>query len=114
MTSRKQRATPKTAVDICKHAAGLVGGDREASHGDKLVSFTIIAEFWEAYRRGKCATHPNDPRYTAEDAANMMEMLKVARRLIGDYNPDDYVDGAGYAGVAGEIAERLYMGAKRA
>jgi hypothetical protein len=37
-----------------------------------------------------------------------MELLKVGRRLCGSFNPDDYIDGAGYAAVAGEIgAARL-------
>jgi hypothetical protein len=33
----------------------------------------------------------------------MMEALKIARRYSGAFNPDDYLDGAGYAGVAYEI-----------
>jgi hypothetical protein len=38
----------------------------------------------------------------------MMECLKIARRYTGDFNPDDYVDGAGYSAVAGEVrAEQL-------
>lgn len=113
MRNRKRLDGPKTAVDICAHAATLVGGNREASHGDKLLNFRIIAAFWEAYRFGKCLANPLNPEYTAEDAANMMEMLKIARRLHGDYNPDDYVDGAGYAGCAGEIADRTFKESKR-
>ena len=36
------------------------------------------------------------------DVANLMELLKVARRKLGSFNPDDYVDGAGYSGVSYE------------
>jgi hypothetical protein len=36
----------------------------------------------------------------------MMEGMKIARRYSGSHNVDDYVDGAGYAACAGEIAER--------
>jgi len=32
----------------------------------------------------------------------MMELLKIARRKLGDLNVDDYTDGAGYAAVAYE------------
>ena len=35
----------------------------------------------------------------------MMELLKIARRKLGVFNPDDYVDGAGYAAVAFECAK---------
>jgi hypothetical protein len=32
----------------------------------------------------------------------MMELLKVARRKLGSFNKDDYVDGAGYSAVSFE------------
>ncbi|MCR4341662.1 MAG: DUF6378 domain-containing protein [Gemmatimonadaceae bacterium] len=47
-------------------------------------------------------THPLTPL----DVANMMEAMKIARRKSGSHNIDDYIDGAGYAACAGEIAER--------
>ena len=34
----------------------------------------------------------------------MMELLKIARRKLGRFNKDDYIDGAGYAAVALECA----------
>lgn len=40
---------------------------------------------------------------TADQVALMMVLLKVARTKTGGLNIDDYVDMAGYAGVAGEI-----------
>mgnify|MGYP003631514948 CR=1 FL=1 len=43
-----------------------------------------------------------DDRITSADAANMMELLKIARRKLGGLNVDDYTDGAGYAAVAYE------------
>ena len=36
----------------------------------------------------------------------MMELLKIARRLTGTFNLDDYVDSVGYAAIAGELAAR--------
>lgn len=91
------------AHQIATAAAGLVGGDRAKTHGDKTENHEVIARFWEAWLRSR-APGPLD----AHDVANMMELLKVARRLRGAFNLDDYIDGAGYAAVAGEIgAERL-------
>ena len=49
---------------------------------------------------GKAPAMPLD----AHDVATLMEGMKIARRYTGVFNPDDYVDGAGYAACAGEIA----------
>ena len=90
----------KTAVDITSKAAELVGGDRNRVHGDKMENLGRTAAMWSAQM-----SHKLKEPLTALDAANMMETLKIARRYSGTHNIDDYVDGAGYAGVAGEIAE---------
>lgn len=91
------------ASEITKAAMDLVGGDRARTHGDKTENHEVIARFWNAWLNSR----PSGP-LDAHDVANMMELLKVARRLRGSFNIDDYVDGAGYAAVAGEIgAERL-------
>lgn len=83
------------AVDICGHAANLVGGDRAKQNGDKRENHNNIAMLWGAY-----TGYP----LTAHQVAVMMILLKVARTKSGSLNRDDYVDIAGYAGVAGEIA----------
>ena len=89
-----------TAKKIAATAARLVGGDRARKHGDKLVNHGNIAALWSAYlaRRGAAVT------LTPADVALMMVLLKVARTLSGAHNPDDYIDAAGYAACAGEIA----------
>lgn len=94
------------AHTFATEAAGLVGGDRERTHGNKTDNHQRIADMWNGALRGmgKPTREPLD----AHDAANLMEVLKIARRYAGAFNPDDYVDGAGYACVAGEIkAEQL-------
>lgn len=93
------------AAEICNNAAALVGGDRATTHGDKLENHTKIAHLWNGIllAAGKAPDRPLD----AHDVANMMEALKIARRYAGTFNPDDYIDGAGYAAVAGEIAGEI-------
>ena len=93
------------AHEIATKAASLVGGDRETTHGNKLKNHAAIAAMWNGYltARGKLSQIPLD----ALDVANMMETLKIARRCNGAHNDDDYVDGAGYASVAGEIAAEM-------
>jgi hypothetical protein len=93
----------KTAASICADAVALVGGDRQVTHGDKFVNFKNIALIWTAILQAKPMPAPLD----ALDVANMLEAMKIARRYSGSHNIDDYVDGAGYAGCAGEIAERF-------
>lgn len=93
------------AQDIAAKAAELVSGDRERMHGDKETNFDNIASLWNAWL---------DMRFpgggglagdlTGADVATLMELLKIARRVSGEFNPDDFVDGAGYAAIAGELA----------
>jgi hypothetical protein len=89
------------ASEIATAAAGLVGGDRELTHGNKTDNHQRIADMWNGALRGmgKATKHPLD----AHDVACLMEILKVARRYAGAFNIDDYIDGSGYAAVAGDI-----------
>ena len=96
------------ASELLKQAAGIVAGDREAQHGPKERNHENIAILWRAYMALKYANEGAAGLHgiTAFDVATMMELLKIARRFAGAgrTNPDNYVDGAGYCGVAGEIA----------
>ena len=87
------------AQSICSKAASLVGGDRARTHGDKTVNHANIAALWNAYLGEALIA-----RLTPTDVALMMALLKIARTKSGTFNRDDFVDLAGYAGVAGEIA----------
>lgn len=89
-----------TAQQFAQKAAGLVGGDRARTHGNKTQNHKNIANLWNGYLR--CKGLPGILR--PEDVAHMMVLLKVARTQAGEYNADDYVDACGYAAVAGEIA----------
>jgi Domain of unknown function (DUF6378) len=92
------------AGEYCAQAGGLVSGDREAQHGDKLTNHANIAELWSAWlrQRGLIA---RESKVTAHDAAVMMTLLKLARTLAGNHNQDDYRDAIGYAAIAGQIAD---------
>lgn len=94
------------ASAIAEKAASLVGGDRALTHGDKTDNHQRIAEMWNGALRGMGKAPARD--LDAHDVASLMEILKIARRYTGEFNPDDYIDGCGYSAVAGEImAERL-------
>lgn len=85
------------AESVCKKAAELVSGARHATHGDSYQNHKNIAALWSAYL---------DVRITPHQVAMMMALLKAARTKTGNHNQDDYVDMAGYAGVAEEIRSK--------
>ncbi len=88
-----------TAKDVALKAAELVGGDRAITHGDKRANHACVAAMWNGLLEARRIAGRSDA-LDAHDVANLMEALKIARRYTGAFNPDDYVDGAGYAAVA--------------
>ena len=85
-------------TNILQKAIDLVGGDRATTYGDMFENHQNIAKLWDGYLH-------NIKTVSSEDAANMMELLKIARRKTGKLNDDDYIDGAGYAAVAYDCAK---------
>jgi len=92
--------------EILEAARVCVCGEREQDYGSPEDSFTTIGLLWGVYLR---AAHPEINLaingITPKDVATMMALLKVARIANGN-NPDNFVDLAGYAACAGEIAEK--------
>lgn len=85
-------------TDILKKANECVCGDREQNYGTPEDNFTRIADLWTAY---------SGYGFDAHDVALMLALLKIARAASGVNHPDNYVDLAGYAACAGEIAGRM-------
>lgn len=83
-----------TRAEILEAARKCVCGGREQDYGTPENNFSLIASLWTAY---------NGREYTAKDVAMMLALLKVARISNGD-KADSFVDLAGYAACAGEIA----------
>lgn len=83
------------APDTLQTALDLVTGDRNRQNGEALRNHENIALLWTAYKR---------EQFTPQDVAMMMALVKIARTQLGEHNPDDYIDGAGYLAIAGEIA----------
>lgn len=90
------------AVELLREAAIIVDGPRNSTHGEKERSFTLIANFWNAYCEGrKVPEAPISPL----DVAQMMALMKIARSIQGEPVTDHFVDCAGYMAIAGELAE---------
>lgn len=92
--------------EILEAARKCVCGEREQDYGTPENNFETIGLLWGVYLR---AAHPeleavlDINHISAKDVAIMMSLLKIARIATGS-SPDSFVDLAGYAACAGEIA----------
>jgi hypothetical protein len=87
---------------VLEEAKRCICQDRQNQYGEPEDSFFTIAQFWSTYLAGeKKLTHA----LTKEDVALMMVLLKVARTNGHKHHVDNYVDMAGYAALAAELAE---------
>ena len=85
-----------TRPDILDTAKKCVCGQREQDYGSPENNFERIAALWNAYLGAKTVD--------AVDVAMLLALLKVARIKTGRGTEDSFVDLAGYAACAGEIA----------
>lgn len=81
--------------EILDNAKKCVCGEREQDYGSPEDNFRLIAQLWTAYTRIP---------FSPVDVAMMMILLKTARIATGVGTMDSFVDIAGYAACAGEIA----------
>lgn len=93
---KKQSATRKTILDA---AEKCVCHDRQDTHGRPEDSFGDIADLWAAYK---------GVEFDPVDVAQMMILLKIARAKGNPKHADNWIDMAGYAACAGEIAADVY------
>jgi hypothetical protein len=99
-------ANPNLATNILTEAAGIVGGVRQTTHGAKERSFIAISELWNTYLRNRVLPDGTDSSISPVDVAQMMVLLKIARSIQGKPARDHYLDEAGYAAIAGELASK--------
>lgn len=84
-----------TRKEVLHEAERCVCGQREQDYGEPENNFRLIADLWKTY---------TGYTYTPVDVAMMMALLKIARIRAGRGTEDSFVDLAGYAACAGEIA----------
>ena len=93
-----------TRSEILAEAERCVCTDREQQYGSPENNFKLIARLWEPYLKAKCVSPNIGICINPEDVAVMMALLKIARIATGVPKADNYIDLAGYATCAGEIA----------
>lgn len=97
-TLGREPRPPRRSMDraeILRAASQAVTVDRAATHGEAEDSFAAIAAIW-SLRLGVPVT--------AAQVALMMVDFKTVRAWGNPGHADSYVDIAGYAALAGEIA----------
>lgn len=81
--------------NILLEAHKLINGERQAQYGDPALCFDKISRFWSTYL-GRAIS--------PVDVACMMVLLKLARQSY-EHKDDNFIDIAGYAGLAADIAK---------
>jgi hypothetical protein len=87
---------PSPAALSLAKAISLIDGDRDKSHGDRHENFGMIAALWSTYLGKEIKPH---------QVAWCMVLMKAARESNGTHSLDNAIDAAGYAALAGELAE---------
>lgn len=90
------------AEDTLARARDLISGDRNDTHGERGKSFQTIAFLWNVYLQARPSPHLP---LTPHEVGMLLALLKVSRSLTGAHNPDNFLDGAAYFALAGELAE---------
>lgn len=93
-----------TRKSILSEAERCVCTDREESYSSPEDNFSTIAALWEPYIQRKCVSPGAGVCIEAEDVGVLMALLKIGRIASGQAKADNYIDLAGYAACAGEIA----------
>jgi len=79
---------------ILEQAKTLTNTDRQQSYGTPLSNFTRISNLWSSYL---------EIDITPEQAAMCMALVKVSRSMQSK-EVDNYIDGAAYFAIAGELS----------
>lgn len=104
VSGRKENDESMDRKEILEAAMRCVCGDREQDYGTPKKNFELIGELWTTYIKAKCVTPEADVCINGEDIATMMCLFKIARIATGRGKTDSFIDLAGYAACAGELA----------
>lgn len=89
-----RRNQPRRGRPICEEALKTINGERQDQYGNPEDTFALIANLWAAYL---------DVDLKAENVADMMVLLKIAREKGGKGKRDNMVDLIGYAALGAEM-----------
>ena len=96
-----QPPTDPERVRVLREAAALITGDRQKDYGPPAVNFERIAALWTIQAQKVLKV---DAKFDPVLVALMLLQLKMAR-AVESPNRDTFVDAAGYAALAAELAQ---------
>ena len=88
---------------ILSKALEIINGERQDRYGSPEDSFGIIAEYWNTYLESIGVSFDVSDLSRA-DIPIMMALFKIARMSGQKYTQDNFVDAAGYLGIADDMA----------
>lgn len=91
--------TPPSKV-LLQEAINLTSNDRNTAYGKPEDNFQNIADYWNTYLTHRFGGATVGVRFTSQDIAHMMILMKMARLATNPRNRDSLVDIAGYAACA--------------
>lgn len=94
--------TTPPRVRIMLEGISLTDGKRNVSYGDPMLNLTAAGALKQTMRSH---IHRTDLPLGTLEAIDQV-LTKVARIITGNFTPDNYVDGATYFAIGGEIDER--------
>lgn len=94
-TNQEQKSPPR--VEALREAARLISSERNEQYGPPSENFDRIARLWSVVL---------GVNVSMEDVAMCMVALKMARYASkSGYQPDTWIDIAGYAGCGYEVGD---------
>lgn len=90
---------------ILDTAKELTTGDRNKSYGEPAPNLNCYAHMVEAYLDLRYPNMKQGAPLNSVDGAILMVLAKVSRVAVNQKHPDNYVDMAAYAAIAGECSE---------
>lgn len=96
------KITKTVRGEILNTAKSLTEGDRNKAYGSPHENLTCYAGLVENYLQLR-----GSENLTSVDGAILNVLAKVSRVAANPNHPDNYVDMAAYAAIAGECAEEL-------
>lgn len=100
---REQASTHLSRTAVLDTAKELITGPREQEYGTPQANFEAIAAMWNVMLAGKLKSVGDCP-ISAVDVALCMVAVKMARARVTPEKGDTYIDMAGYAALAAELA----------
>jgi hypothetical protein len=102
--SKSGSAEPER-VRLLKQGVVLTTNERNKTYGSPYENLNACAQLWNAYMSAKF-NMPETFKFTAEDVAHFMTLVKMSRMFYGSYHADNYIDSATYQAIAGECRLR--------